>query len=360
MFSRIQKLPTLLRSRIVLSPPEQDEDGRVLQLFRNRAELKKAYGNAQDEIHRLRDRIKLQEGATARVRDTLKGLESRLAQPTLGLQALIHYQLRALWEAAHERVSILVRELSAQCEDRERREFTARLGQRRSGAMQTAQQQWEQAERNSAEVAEKLAELEQQLEANRLWWRYFARRQLQHRQPVLLSEKRLADADLDAAREAMAAFERSDEPEFPGLSLESRRAINMAAIAFAMLIHSRLAGGGLLELAAEAMSRSEPCDLGNVQGVAILTMMSDITRARQTVQSCAAAIAEVRKITDQLRVVARYRNREDSVPEADSLDRMSRAAPSTAADAPALAAVPTAAPINALRGDLFGISDLLL
>ncbi len=47
------------------APPPQED--RVLTLFRNRAELKKAYGALEDEIYRLKDRIKQQEGATQRV-----------------------------------------------------------------------------------------------------------------------------------------------------------------------------------------------------------------------------------------------------------------------------------------------------
>ena len=56
------------------------DDDRLLHLFRNRAELKKAYGSVQDEVQRLKDRIKQQEGATARVQEMLQGLESRLSQ----------------------------------------------------------------------------------------------------------------------------------------------------------------------------------------------------------------------------------------------------------------------------------------
>ncbi len=51
-----------------------DEDRRVLALFRNRAELKKAYGELQEEIYRLKDRIKQQEGATQRVQEMLSAL----------------------------------------------------------------------------------------------------------------------------------------------------------------------------------------------------------------------------------------------------------------------------------------------
>ena len=58
-----------------------DEDHRVLELFRNRAELKKAYGSLQDETFRLKDLIKQQEGATQRVQEMLSTLEGRLGNP---------------------------------------------------------------------------------------------------------------------------------------------------------------------------------------------------------------------------------------------------------------------------------------
>ena len=55
-----------------------EEDHRVLALFRNRAELKKAYGELQEEIYRLKDLVKQQEGATQRAQEMLSTLEARL------------------------------------------------------------------------------------------------------------------------------------------------------------------------------------------------------------------------------------------------------------------------------------------
>ena len=43
------------------------EDGRVVELFRSRAELRKQHEELGQEVQRLRDRLKQQEGATARV-----------------------------------------------------------------------------------------------------------------------------------------------------------------------------------------------------------------------------------------------------------------------------------------------------
>ena len=80
------------------APPSREvDDDRVLHLFRNRAELKKAYSGVQDEVHRLKDRIKQQEGATARVQEMLQALEARSSQPDTAYPTLVFYQLRELW-----------------------------------------------------------------------------------------------------------------------------------------------------------------------------------------------------------------------------------------------------------------------
>ena len=45
-----------------------------MQLFQNRAGLKKAHADLKDEFHLLRDRLKQQEGATIRVQEQLDAL----------------------------------------------------------------------------------------------------------------------------------------------------------------------------------------------------------------------------------------------------------------------------------------------
>jgi len=55
------------------------EEERLMQLFQNRAGLKKAYADLKDEFHLLRDRLKQQEGATIRVQEQLDALGELLA-----------------------------------------------------------------------------------------------------------------------------------------------------------------------------------------------------------------------------------------------------------------------------------------
>src|ERR1700736_2102268 len=102
-----------------------EEEGRVLALFRNRAELKKAYAALQDEIYRLKDRIKQQEGATLRTQEMLGVLETRLGLTESGFPALVFYQLRRLWQLGRELIEQFIAELARQLEERERRAHLA-------------------------------------------------------------------------------------------------------------------------------------------------------------------------------------------------------------------------------------------
>src|SRR3984957_4810618 len=96
------------------------DEERLMQLFQNRAGLKKAYADLKDEFHLLRDRLKQQEGATIRVQEQLDALGELLGDPKTGFGALVFYQLRALWKTCHQQLSTFATDLTRQQEARER------------------------------------------------------------------------------------------------------------------------------------------------------------------------------------------------------------------------------------------------
>src|SRR5438876_6308939 len=138
--------------------PSQEED-RVLTLFRNRAELKKAYGELEDEIYRLKDRIKQQEGATQRVQEMLNALETRLGMSDTGYPALVFYQLRRLWQSGRELIEQFVADLARKQEDRERRQHLADHNRRQFPRRQAVEKQLRDAETGAADAANRVAEL---------------------------------------------------------------------------------------------------------------------------------------------------------------------------------------------------------
>ena len=74
--------------------PEEDE--RLLQLYWNRAELKKELSRLQNERHQLLEQIRNHEGAARALAEQLEVLEKYLGNPEAAAHALVYFQLRAL------------------------------------------------------------------------------------------------------------------------------------------------------------------------------------------------------------------------------------------------------------------------
>ncbi|HZO21378.1 MAG TPA: hypothetical protein VFB37_02660 [Steroidobacteraceae bacterium] len=298
------------------APPE--EEGRVLALFRNRAELKKAYGELQEEIYRLQDRMKQQEGATQRVQEMLSALEGRLGMSDTAYPALVFYQLRRLWQSGRELIEQFVADLTRQQEDRERRAHLAEHNRRQFTRRQSVEKTLRSAESQAAEMADSVAGLESERARLTRFWHYFKRRRLEHRIAAAVGAAVSANAALVEARAASEALEQEPVPEFAGLSLEARRAINLAAIAYAEVLCLRLVKTPLVNLAREATSRREVADeYGSQQECERL--MDEIESARVAIQVRTNIAQEITSRSERLKQVARYRSAADTAPTTDSL-----------------------------------------
>jgi hypothetical protein len=298
--------------------PPPEEDVRVLALFRNRAELKKAYGELQEETYRLKDRVKQQEGATQRVQEMLGALETRLGVSDTAYPALVFYQLRRLWQSGREIIEQFVADLARQQEERERRQHLAEHNRRQFSKRQTVEKQLRTAESSAAETAHRVADLEAERGRLKRFWHYFKRRALEHRIGDAVAAAVAANASLTEARAAAEELEKEPMPEFPGLSVEARRAINLAAIAYAEVLCLRLVKTRVVTLAREATSRREVADeYGSRAECEVL--MREIESACVAIAGRANIAQEITSRTDRLKQVARYRSQTDTSPTPDSL-----------------------------------------
>jgi len=295
-----------------------EDDHRVLALFRNRAELKKAYGELQEEIYRLKDRIKQQEGATQRVQEMLAALEGRLGLSETAFPALVFYQLRRLWQTGRELLERFVTELAAQQDERERRQHVAEHNRRMFAKRQAAEQRLRGAQRLVAEEAARLTDLESQRSRLQRFWHYFRRRALEQTISQARAAAAAADLSLVAAREAAEEVDREPVPEFPGLSLEARRAINIAAIAYAEVLCLRLARTQLVMQAREATRHREATDEYGSRAECE-ALMKQIERAAELLRAPTNLTQEVKQRSGRLTQLARYRVATDAAPTAESL-----------------------------------------
>ena len=308
---KLPKLPFVRTKK----PPE---DERLLQLFRNRAGLKKAHASLQDELYELKERLKQQETATVRVQEQLDGVENLLGNPDAGFAALVFYQLRGLWRTCNVQLATFASELERQQEDRERRRQMAEFNLQLNARIAEADRRLAEAEDLAAERQRVFDEVEQRLRKLNRFWHYFRRRRLQPevaRARLPLEEARQEAARIREAREPLA---QEQCPPFPGLGAEGRRAINLATIAYALVIGARLSTRGLAPRAKDAMARRvHETQYGSRAECEAL--MEAIADALAVVKSRKEIAGEIKSCVELLREVAQYRSDGDTLPLAESL-----------------------------------------
>ena len=296
------------------TPPE---DGRVVELFRSRAELRKQHEELGAEMQRLRDRLKQQEAATGRVQEMFESLEKRLESADTGLSTLVFYHLRSLWSDGREIIGLLVQDLAAKQEERERKAWALEGNRKQFQQRQAVEQQLRQAESSTVAARQQLAAFDARLAKLDRWWHRFERPKLAKQRPALQAAAAAAEANLIAARARSEQLEKKGAGEFPGISVEAKRAINLAAIACAEVLCLRLARTSLVASARAAMSRREATEYyGDL--AACISIMSDIVKARNLLKQRVGITQDVGQRAERLRGSATYLAEFETVPIPES------------------------------------------
>jgi hypothetical protein len=294
------------------------DEERLMQLFQNRAGLKKAYADLKDEFHLLRDRLKQQEGATIRIQEQMDALGDLLGDPKTGFGALVFFQLRALWKACHQQLSTFAADLTRQQEAREVAKHKADVDAEKNARLADADLRLRSAAAEADQQRRHLAEEQQEIARLTAFWHYFKRRRRLKALELLRNHVVSADAAVGDLHSERSAIENEQSPEFPGLSLAARRNINLAIISYAELLCEHADAYGLAARAKEAVARRvHEMNFGSRQ---------DCENYMQRVQKAQAAVVGQKQIgslvrvkLERLRASCEYRNTADTVPTADSL-----------------------------------------
>ena len=127
-----------------------------------------------------------------------------------------------------------------------------------------------------------------------------------------------AEHHLGEMREAHRTIEKEPWPEFPGLSIDGRRLVNLAVIAYAQHLFARLAVSGLAMDARLANNRSvESAKHGNLD--ACLSRLREIAQALALVNAQDGLAAEIKKRGEKMAAAATWRNANETVPQPASL-----------------------------------------
>jgi hypothetical protein len=298
--------------------PRPDEDERLMQLFKNRAGLKKAHATLQDQLYDLKDRLKQEEANTAKGREHIDALEALLGAPESGFSALVYFQLRGLWRACNLQLATFASELERQQDERERRKHSFEFNQSRRQRLEEVDARLAGAEHALEEQQHSAKAVDDKLARLRGFWNYFKRRRVlqeRDRERGLVAEAQQRCEDIRAEH---VKVEAEEPPPFEGLSVEGKRAINLATLAYALVLSVKLATQGLTSRIKDAMTkRVHESSYGTREDCEVL--MTAIAQALVAVKSRKELASEIKGSVDAMRAAAQYRSPGDTIPLAESL-----------------------------------------
>ena len=289
-----------------------------MQLYWNRAELKKELTRLQDERHRLLEQIRTHEGTFARNREQLLALEEFLGDPESGPHALVYFQLRSLWRGTSAKVARFAQQLQQQQADREQRRQLLEFDRARRQQLADYDRRITDA-RASAEMLDAQLKLEQaKLDSMRGFWNYWARRRLSEEMERERAEWDATVTQVTDLSDDRTALETRPAPEFPGISIDGRRIVNTAVIAYAQHLFAMLSAGGLAVLAKETTAK-RVFDLNYGSREDCVRLLTQLRDALAFVNDEKDDLSGLKERTDALRAVATYRSDADTVPLTDSI-----------------------------------------
>lgn len=307
-----------LRQLLAPGARQPADDERLMQLYWNRAELKKELSRLQDERHKLLEQLRNHEATFIRHNEQLLQLEEFLGNPETGAHALVYFQLRSLWRATSAKVARFAQQLQQQQADREQRRQQLEFDRARRQQLADFDQRIATVRARADTLEAQLKLQESELEAMRGFWNYTRRRRLSEEIAAEREEWDLAVTEVTDLSDDRAALEEKQPPPFTGISIDGRRIVNTAVIAYAQQLVVQLSSGGLAVLAKETMSK-RVFDMKYGSRDECSRLMLLLREALALVKNEKDDLAGLKERTDALRAVATYRSDADTIPLTDSI-----------------------------------------
>lgn len=296
-------------------------DERLVALFRNRAQLKKSYQELQVDYRCLEEQLKNAQASTRRAEERLEAIERLMAKPEAGYNGMVYFQLRALWRSCNDQLAQFAQELSRQQEERERKKQKQRFSTEQDHRLGDVNDLVHRIKDEANEIAAEARQLEEDRKKLSGIWNYFRRRSLDSRLASRKSQYDAARKRLDEELDKRIKIEGEGVPEFSGISVEGKRIVNIAVVAYAQYLYGYFSESDIARLAREAVTRPIQ-DLKYGSEGDCTELIGRIQRLMLGLKDGHLQASGLKELAQDIRRHAEFRTEDETVPVASSLDEM--------------------------------------
>ena len=237
------------------SQDKSQDSEKLLDLYWNRAALKKKFAGMRKEQFRLQDKIKQQEGNAARLKQKLDHLEELLVDPDLAHNVIVFYQLRGLAYRCQRKLTKFAEQLKQQREKTQHDRLLASWNEERTAEASGLEGQ-------ISEIRATVHQLEDQLKAERHrldsmsgFLKIFKRRSVTAILSDLDEQIAVAQQEEEDLLRQVEEIQNRKPPDNEGLDIPTKRSINLMIIAFAQDLFLSFSDEGLAAMAKDASDK---------------------------------------------------------------------------------------------------------
>ena len=342
------------------SAPDDDaldeQQRQLLLLFEKRNQLKREFGKTLGEFEKLKTDHAGLAAEHARDSERLHGLEVMLADPQRGQNAVIYYQLDALWKRSRDLIEQRRADLVEKFEQLEKQKLLENFKANAVEQQRQLEKKFAQLDSIYQEMAANLKTLQERLRRSDKFWHYFRRRKLTDE--ITSAEEQVAPvvAQRDECLVELERVRDREPPAFTGLSVAAKREVNIQLIALAQYLYIHFSENDLATLA-RATQEKHPGESRYGTPQECLAMEKPIRDAFVKLKADDKRAERLKRRSDHLRQNVQFSGNGDTVPESHTLSRITLALGSSAQ---AIDSVRGDLLVNVLEQGYWNVDELLL
>jgi len=238
------------------SEEKTHDSDKLMELYWNRAELKKEFAEMRKERYRLQDRIKEQQGATARIQQRLDHLEELLMDPDWAHNVVVFYQLRSLGKRCQRKLARFAEQLKQQREQKRHHSVLEGWNEQRKQEALAIEAQIAERQDHIKQLEDRLQAEQRSLTSMSAMVRLFRGRSAMNTVDASARELEVAMHEQQLLLESVEEIMSRKPPDHQGLDLSAKRSINLMIIAFAQQLYVQFDEDGIAAQVKESTEKS--------------------------------------------------------------------------------------------------------
>jgi len=212
---------------------DNDKNDKLVDLVRNRYELKKEFASRHDEKNKLQDRIKQHKGDTARVQQQIDHLENLLSEREWAHNVVVFYQLRWVSAKCSKKLAKFAEQLKQQRERRAHGQLLAEWNEQRGDQAAAVEARIAEQRLNFQTLDDRLQAVRNKLMAMNGIAKLFRKKRFETEMRQITARSELVRTKENELQVQLREIENIDPPDPEGLDIESKRKINFMILSFA-------------------------------------------------------------------------------------------------------------------------------